>query len=173
MSKTVPQIDHYKDALELMFFAYRDFIADPDKILAAHGFGRAHHRVLHFVGCNPGLSIAELLDILDVSKQSLARVLKDLIEQDYIAQNIGRHDRRKRLLQLTAKGHALHDKLITPQLDRFADVLQETGAEQFQIWKQVMRHIINPQTRPQVDALIENARREPQIGKTIKERAHG
>ena len=101
-------LDDYKDAIELMFFAYRDFISDPDLILSDHGFGRAHHRVLHFVGYNPGLSIAELLEILQVTKQSLARILRDLIDMDYIRQEIGDEDRRKRLLYLSKKGRELH-----------------------------------------------------------------
>mgnify|MGYP005669479453 FL=1 len=72
------------EAVELMFFAYRDFVSDPDTILESHGFGRAHHRVLHFVGRRPGMSVSELLHILSITKQSLSRVLKDLIEEKYI-----------------------------------------------------------------------------------------
>ena len=101
MSQTKDRKDSdFNDAIELMFFAYRDFIADPDVILEAHDFGRAHHRVLHFVAGNPGISIADLLDILRVTKQSLARVLRDLIDGDYVEQRIGANDRRKRLLHL-------------------------------------------------------------------------
>ena len=88
------------DLIELLFFAYRDFVGDPDRILAEYGFGRAHHRVLHFVDRYPGLTIAELLDILRITKQSLNRVLKDLIEQGYVAQRPGTSDRRQRLLYL-------------------------------------------------------------------------
>src|SRR3712207_238624 len=72
------------DLIELFFFAYRDFVSDPDRILDEYGFGRAHHRVLHFVDRNPGLTIAELLDILRITKQSLNRVLKELLEKDFI-----------------------------------------------------------------------------------------
>jgi len=148
----------FNDAIELMFFAYRDFIADPDVILEAHGFGRAHHRVLHFVAGNPGISIADLLDILRVTKQSLARVLRDLIDADYIEQRIGAHDRRKRLLYLTAKGSALHGKLIAPQEKRFNQVLGAIGPQAFEQWKKTMRLVINSEDRENVDKLIERSR---------------
>ncbi len=100
------------DLIELLFFAYRDFVGDPDRILAQYGFGRAHHRVLHFVDRYPGLTIAELLEILRITKQSLNRVLKDLIGQDYIIQKTGTSDRRQRLLFCTSAGRALADDLI-------------------------------------------------------------
>ena len=148
----------YKDAIELMFFSYRDFISDPDAILQKHGFGRAHHRVLHFVGCNPGLSIANLLDILRVTKQSLARILRDLIDEGYINQKIGILDRRKRLLFLTPKGHKLHDSLIAPQISRFEQVTAEVDVATFNGWKEVMRLMINPADRENVDNLIATSR---------------
>lgn len=148
----------YKDAIELMFFSYRDFISDPDAILQRHGFGRAHHRVLHFVGCNPGLSIANLLDILRVTKQSLARILRDLIDEGYIKQKIGIPDRRKRLLFLTATGHNLHDSLIAPQISRFEQVTAEVDAVTFNNWKEVMRLMINQADREKVDNLIATSR---------------
>ena len=147
-----------KDAIELMFFSYRDFISDPDAILHEHNFGRAHHRVLHFVGCNPGLSIAELLDILRVTKQSLARVLRDLIDEGYINQEIGLHDRRKRLLFLTQKGHDLHESLIAPQIERFDKALKEIDDTSFNNWKKVMRLMINAADRENVDNLIATSR---------------
>ncbi len=86
------------DLIELLFFAYRDFVGDPDDVLGKFGFGRAHHRVLHFVNRNPGMKVAALLDILRITKQSLGRVLKQLIDQGYIEQKEGEHDRRQRLL---------------------------------------------------------------------------
>ena len=148
----------FNDAIELMFFAYRDFISDPDAILEAHDFGRAHHRVLHFVAGNPGISIAELLDILRVTKQSLARVLRDLIDADYIEQRIGATDRRKRLLHLTAKGSDLHGKLIAPQEKRLEEVLQSIGPQAFAQWKKTMRLVINAEDRENVDNLIDRSR---------------
>ena len=92
------------DLIELFFFAYRDFVSDPDRILGDLGFGRAHHRVLHFVDRQSGLTIAELLDILQITKQSLNRVLKELIEKDFIESSTGTADRRQRLLHTTPKG---------------------------------------------------------------------
>src|SRR6266446_8160438 len=94
------------DLIELLFFAYRDFVGDADEILAKFGFGRAHHRVLHFVNRNPGMKVAELLDILKITKQSLARVLRQLIQEGYILQREGANDRRQRLLYVTPKGEA-------------------------------------------------------------------
>jgi len=153
----------FNDAIELMFFAYRDFIADPDALLAEHDFGRAHHRVLHFVSTNPGISIADLLDILRITKQSLARVLRDLIDSGYIEQHIGQNDRRKRLLYLTAQGQDLHSQLIAPQINRFAEVLSLTGAAAFEQWKKTMRHIINAENREAIDQLIDRSRQTRNI----------
>ena len=99
------------DVIELLFFAYRDFVSEPDDVLAKFGFGRAHHRVLHFVNRNPGMKVAELLDILKITKQSLGRVLKQLVDQGYVLQKEGASDRRQRLLYVTAKGEALAMKL--------------------------------------------------------------
>ncbi len=148
----------YNDAIELMFFAYRDFIADPDKLLRAHGAGRAHHRVLHFVAAHPSLSIAALLDILGITKQSLARVLRDLIDAGYIEQRIGANDRRKRLLHLTDKGRRLHDALLRPQTERFAHLLEEVGEEAYTQWKYVMATLINAPNRDFVSRLIETSK---------------
>ncbi len=116
------------DLIELLFFAYRDFVGDPDRILAQYGFGRAHHRVLHFVDRYPGLTIAELLDILRITKQSLNRVLKDLIEQGYVAQKTGTSDRRQRLLFCTPTGAALAADLTRVQTRRLARALEAPGA---------------------------------------------
>ena len=110
--------ENLRQGIELMFFAYRDFISDPDKKLSDYRFGRAHHRVLFFVNRLPGLTVAELLDILKITKQSLARVLKQLIEQGYIVQSAGQHDRRKRLLFPTRTGRELILQLSSPQSRR-------------------------------------------------------
>ena len=111
------------DLIELFFFAYRDFVSDPDRILAEFGFGRAHHRVLHFVDRQPGLTIAELLDILRITKQSLNRVLKELIETDFVESRTGTADRRQRLLFTTPKGHDLAVKLARLQTRRITRAL--------------------------------------------------
>ena len=115
------------DVIELLFFAYRDFIGDPDDVLAKFGFGRAHHRVLHFVNRNPGMKVAELLDILKITKQSLGRVLKQLIDQGYVVQKEGANDRRQRLLYVTPKGETLAMKLAGLQTVRIARALSELG----------------------------------------------
>jgi DNA-binding MarR family transcriptional regulator len=123
-----PQPDEpYFDLIELLFFAYRDFVADPDGVLAKLGFGRAHHRVLHFVNRNPGMKVAELLDVLKITKQSLGRVLKQLVDEGYVAQKEGANDRRQRLLYVTPAGEALALKLAGLQTARIARVLAELG----------------------------------------------
>src|SRR5689334_8961271 len=115
------------DIIELLFFAYRDFVGDPDEVLAKFGFGRAHHRVLHFVNRNPGMKVAELLDILKITKQSLGRVLKQLVDQGYVLQKEGAKDRRQRLLYVTAKGETLAMRLAGLQTARIARALSELG----------------------------------------------
>lgn len=110
--------------IEQLFFAYRDFVGEPDAVLAELGFGRAHHRVLHFVHRNPGMTVAVLLDILQITKQSLARVLKHLIETGYIAQEEGPQDRRQRLLRTTEKGAQLAERFIAIQSSRIKGALQ-------------------------------------------------
>ena len=111
------------DIIELLFFAYRDFVTEADDVLAKFGFGRAHHRVLHFVNRNPGMKVAELLDILKITKQSLGRVLKQLVDQGYVVQKEGASDRRQRLLYVTAKGETPGDEARRP-----ADRAHRAGA---------------------------------------------
>ena len=121
------ELEQVWDIIELLFFAYRDFVADPDDALAKFNFGRAHHRVLHFVNRNPGMKVAELLDILKITKQSLGRVLKQLIDQGYVLQKEGANDRRQRLLFVTPKGEGLALKLAALQSGRIARALTELG----------------------------------------------
>ena len=99
--------DQLRQGIELMFFAYRGFTADPDRILAARGYGRAHHRAIHFINRRPGLTVNELLDFLGVTKQSLNRVLRQLVDDGLVESRVGREDRRHRNLHLTAAGRAL------------------------------------------------------------------
>src|ERR1700753_2227568 len=113
------------DIIELLFFAYRDFVGDADQVLEAFGFGRAHHRVMHFVHRYPGLKVADLLDVLRITKQSLGRVLKQLLDEGYIVQRTGNNDRRQRLLFATAKGEALVAKLAGLQTDRINRALRD------------------------------------------------
>ncbi|ACP26044.1 transcriptional regulator, MarR family [Sinorhizobium fredii NGR234] len=115
------------EIIELLFFAYRDFTGDPDAILEKSGFGRAHHRVVHFVNREPGMTVADLLDTLKITKQSLARVLKQLIDSGYIRQVTGPEDRRQRMLYTTKEGQALARALAEPQSRRIADALAKTG----------------------------------------------
>jgi DNA-binding MarR family transcriptional regulator len=120
-SDAVPSPDY--ELIELLFFAYRDFVSDPDRMLGDYSFGRAHHRILHFVGRQAGLTIAELLDILRITKQSLNRVLKELIRDGFVEQRAGVTDRRQRLLFLTEKGKELALAMSEVQQERIARAL--------------------------------------------------
>jgi len=112
------------DVMGLFFFAYRDFVGDADALLERQGFGRAHHRVLYFVNLKPGMPVADLLDILKITKQSLARVLRQLIDNGYIEQKTGAADRRQRLLYATAKGRGLFEVLSATQTSRIAAAIE-------------------------------------------------
>ncbi len=112
------QADLPLDIMGLFFFAYRDFTGDADALLDRQGFGRAHHRVLYFVNLRPGMPVADLLDILKITKQSLARVLRQLIDNGYVEQRTGRTDRRQRLLYATAKGAEFFSGLSATQASR-------------------------------------------------------
>ena len=139
---------------ELLFFAYRDFTGDADEILAAHDFGRAHHRVLHFVGRKPGLTVSELLDFLRITKQSLARVLNALIEQGFVRQDKGTRDKRQRLLYLTPKGEALERELTAPQRERMARAYREAGADAVAGFWKVLMGLIDEDERERISAFI-------------------
>jgi DNA-binding MarR family transcriptional regulator len=133
--------------IELLFFAYRDFTSDPDAILSQWGFGRAHHRVVHFVGRNPGMTVAQLLGILGITKQSLGRVLRDLIEKDLVYQRPGDLDRRQRLLFLTKEGESLRLMLMAPQAERIIRALSEAGDKTEPSYRKVLYHLISPENR--------------------------
>lgn len=143
--------------VEMLFFAYRDFVADPDEILDGLGFGRAHHRVLHFVGRSPGMTVAQLLDILRITKQSLSRVLKDLLEKGYVFQKEGPEDRRQRLLFLTPEGTALWRKLIAPQIRRFQEAAQRLGESDVGLYRELLLQLINPESRGAAEEWIARA----------------
>ena len=147
------------DLIELLFFAYRDFIGDPDDVLAKLGFGRAHHRVLHFVNRNPGMKVAELLDILKITKQSLGRVLKQLIDEGYVVQKEGANDRRQRLLYVTAKGETLAMKLAGLQTARIARVLSQLGPNAHDAARRFLTAMINIEHRDAVLRFIARADR--------------
>jgi DNA-binding MarR family transcriptional regulator len=126
-----------------LFFAYRDFTAEPDAILAQYGFGRAHHRVVHFVGRHPQMTVGELLGILRITKQSLNRVLGQLVRQGFVAQQPGACDRRQRLLQLTAKGAELERLLSEGQRARIAGAYRAAGAEAVDGFRKVLLGMID------------------------------
>lgn len=147
------------DIIELLFFAYRDFVSDPDDVLAKFTFGRAHHRVLHFVNRHPGMKVADLLDVLKITKQSLGRVLKQLVDQGYVVQKEGANDRRQRLLFVTAKGEALAMKLAGLQTERIARALNELGPNAHEAARRFLVAMIDADGRDGVQKLIARADR--------------
>ena len=142
------------DVIELLFFAYRDFVSDPDDVLTRLNFGRAHHRVLHFVNRNPGMMVADLLEVLKITKQSLGRVLKQLVDQGYVVQKEGENDRRQRLLYVTPKGDALALKLAGLQTTRIARALKELGPGAHEGARRFLAAMIDPGDRDGVLRLI-------------------
>ena len=147
------------DLIELLFFAYRDFVSDPDQVLSKLGFGRAHHRVLHFVNRNPGMKVAELLGILKITKQSLGRVLKQLIDDGYVVQQEGDRDRRQRLLFVTVKGEALAMKLANLQTDRIGRALETLGPDSHDTARKFLIALIDDDSRAAVLRFIDRAER--------------
>ena len=142
------------DIIELLFFAYRDFVSDADHALAALKFGRAHHRVLHFVNRNPGMRVADLLEILNITKQSLGRVLKQLVEQGYVTQKEGPQDRRQRLLYVTGKGEALAMRLARLQTARIAHALSGLAPDTHEAARRFLAAMIDEDLREGVLKLI-------------------
>ena len=138
------------DLIELFYFAYRDFVGDADRLLEAYGFGRAHHRVVHFVSRHPGLTIAALLDILRITKQSLNRVLKELIVEGFIEARAGAVDRRHRELYATAKGEDLALQLSLAQTRRFERVLDRVGVEGRRHAIAFLLAMVDPQERERI-----------------------
>ena len=147
----------YFDLIELLFFAYRDFVGDPDEVLEKLGFGRAHHRVLHFVNRNPGMKVAELLVVLKITKQSLGRVLKQLIDEGYVVQKAGADDRRQRLLYASAAGEALATKLAGLQAVRIQRVLADLGPDLREAARRFLAGMIDAEDRDRVLGLIARA----------------
>ena len=135
---------------ELLYFAYRDFIAWPDEILQKYGFGRAHHRIIFFVNQNPGMTVAELLKLLNITKQSLSRVLSTLIDQSYITQEIGEEDRRQRLLYLTGKGQKLLKEVSVYQKEQMIKACRSSGTEATEGFWKVLTALINENDRDDI-----------------------
>jgi DNA-binding MarR family transcriptional regulator len=134
-------------AIEAMFFAYRGFTADPDRILAERGYGRAHHRALHFIGRSPGTTVTNLLAILGVTKQSLNRVLRTLIEDGLVESSVGARDRRERNLTLTEAGAALEGALSDAQRARMRAAFRAAGPQAVTGFRQVLEHMMDPEMR--------------------------
>jgi DNA-binding MarR family transcriptional regulator len=147
--------EELRRGVELLYFAYRDFTRDPDEILAESRFGRAHHRVLYFVGRNPGTTVSGLLSLLRITKQSLSRVLGQLVEEGYINQEAGLEDRRQRLLHLTDKGKAFEKELFASQRDRVAEAYKRAGPEAVAGFWEVLLNIVDTDERDAVLRQIE------------------
>ncbi|HYD31727.1 MAG TPA: MarR family transcriptional regulator [Azospirillaceae bacterium] len=139
--------EELRQGMEMLFYAYRDFTAEADALLDRLGFGRAHHRVIYFVGRNPGITVSELLAILRITKQSLSRVLGELVRQGYIVQRTGERDRRQRLLELTDKGVELERQLSETQRQRVAQAYRRAGAEAVEGFRKVMLGMMNEDDR--------------------------
>ena len=150
------------DIIELFFFAYRDFVGDADRLLESYKFGRAHHRVLHFVNRQHGLKIAEILGILQITKQSLGRVLKDLLEAGYIEVRPGSVDRRQRLLFPTAKGCKLALDLARLQSKRFARVFEALPPGAYDRSVQFLLEMIDPKDRDAIARRLQQSSLAPE-----------
>ncbi|MHB1104253.1 MAG: MarR family winged helix-turn-helix transcriptional regulator [Devosia sp.] len=141
------------DVMGLFFFAYRDFVGDADALLDKQGFGRAHHRVLYFVNLKPGMPVADLLDILKITKQSLARVLRQLIDNGYIEQKTGAADRRQRLLHATVKGRDFFETLSATQTSRIDAAMAALPPEGRRTVLRFFVGMVEPSDRPLLDRL--------------------
>ncbi len=139
--------EEVRQALELLFFAYRDFTAEPDAILAKDGFGRAHHRVIYFVKRNPGITVNRLLGILQITKQSLSRVLRHLMREGFVERETDATDRRRRILRLTSRGKILEAQLTNCQGTLVRRAYRQAGAQAVQGFKSVLAAIINEDDR--------------------------
>lgn len=139
---------------ELLYFAYRDYIAWPDAELQKYDFGRAHHRVLFFVSQNPGMTVAKLLGVLNITKQSLSRVLSALIDKGFIIQEIGPTDRRQRLLNLTERGQALLSDVSEHQKEQMLQACRDAGLENVEGFWKVLMSLIKPENRDDILELI-------------------
>src|SRR4029077_4571043 len=149
------------DLIELLFFAYRDFVSDPDHVLGKFGFGRAHHRVLHFVNRNPGMKVADLLETLRITKQSLGRVLKQLVDEGYVVQKEGPDDRRHRLLFVTPRGEQLARKLAGSQTERITRALAGLGPNAHEAARAFLAAMVDEESREVSLLLIPRPDRAP------------
>ncbi len=150
--------EQLRQGIELMFFAYRGFTADPDRILEERAYGRAHHRAIHFINRRPGLTVNELLDILRVTKQSLNRVLRQLVEDRLVQARVGRDDRRQRNLYLTEAGRQLEQELSAAQRRRMRGAFSSAGPEAVHGFRKVLEQMIDPELRDHVLRSLEASR---------------
>ena len=147
--------EQIRKGIEAMFFAYRGFTADPDRILAEKGYGRAHHRAIHFIRRAPGTTVNNLLNILGVTKQSLNRVLRTLIEDGLVTSSVGRRDKRERNLHLTPEGEALEQLLSNAQRDRMRAAFRSAGPEAVAGFRTVLEAMMDPEARRRFEAMTE------------------
>ena len=149
--------DQLRRGIEAMFFAYRGFTADPDKILSDMEYGRAHHRALHFINRSPGTTVNNLLNILGVTKQSLNRVLRTLIEDGLVESRVGKVDRRERHLHLTEVGRTLEKRLSEAQRGRMRAAYREAGPEAVAGFRRVLEQIMDPEMRKHLQNVKDSA----------------
>jgi DNA-binding MarR family transcriptional regulator len=147
--------EQLRQGIELMFFAYRDFTGDPDAVLAGRGLGRAHHRAIHFIKRRPGITVAGLLDILQVTKQSLNRVLRQLLADELVVSATGKADRRQRNLYLTPAGEALERELSQMQRERVRRAYRAAGPEAVAGFRRVLEQMIDDADRDAVLSLVD------------------
>jgi DNA-binding MarR family transcriptional regulator len=148
--------EELRQAIELLFFAYRDFTGEADAILRDYEFGRAHHRVIYFIGRNPEITVTQLLVILKITKQSLARVLGQLLYEGFVEQKTDAADRRRRLHVLTQKGAELDSRLTTRQSHLIASAYATAGSQAIGGFRQILRSIINQEDREYVDSFFDD-----------------
>lgn len=147
--------EQLRRGIEAMFFAYRGFTADPDRILDLHGYGRAHHRAVHFINRAPGATVNALLDVLGVTKQSLNRVLRTLIEDELVESRVGQKDKRERHLFLTAKGKSLEAELSEAQRARMRTAFSKAGPEAVAGFREVLEAMMDTDQQLYFNALKE------------------
>ncbi len=147
--------DQLRKGIEAMFFAYRGFTADPDRILEERGYGRAHHRALHFINRAPGTNVNRLLMLLGVTKQSLNRVLRTLIEDGLVHQEVGTKDKRERHLYLTDMGQALEKDLSAAQRGRMRAAFRTAGPEAVSGFRKVLEQMMDDECRKQFNRLTD------------------
>jgi DNA-binding MarR family transcriptional regulator len=150
--------DQLRRGIEAMFFAYRGFTADPDRILQDHGYGRAHHRAVHFINRSPGTTVNNLLSILGVTKQSLNRVLRTLIADGLVESRVGTRDKRERHLHLTPTGAALERELSEAQRSRMRDAFRAAGPDAVAGFRTVLEQMMDPELQRHYLEAIEGGR---------------